>query len=94
MQEKPRWSGTQAVNQTGHVWGNGGSYQQAESAFWKWVTGSESEQAGGLRLSPGPLFCELVCLTWALPAVDERTRNYFNLTISSQARVCNFVCTW
>lgn len=24
----------------------------------------------------------------------ERTHNYFNLTISSKARVCNFGCTW
>lgn len=50
MQEKPR------LNQTGHVWGNGGSFQQPESAFWKSVAGSDSEQAVGLRLLPWPLF--------------------------------------
>lgn len=71
---------------------NGGSYQQPDIAFWKSVAGSESEQAGGLRLSPRPLFCELVCLTWVLPAASERTRDYFNLTISSQACVCVILC--
>lgn len=43
---------------------------------------------------PGPLFCELVCLTWVLPAAGKRTHNYFNLTISSQACVCNLLCSW
>lgn len=46
-----------------------------------------------MALAPA-LICELVCLTWVLPAASERTRNYFNLTISSEACVCNFGCTW
>lgn len=46
-----------------------------------------------MALAPA-LICELVCLTWVLPAASGRTRNYFNLTISSEAGVCNFGCTW
>lgn len=77
MLEEPRWSGKQTINQTGHVWGNAGSYQQPVSASWKSVAGPELEQAGGLRLSPWTLFCKMVGPTWVLPAAGERTRKLF-----------------
>lgn len=52
-----------------------------------WLAGSESAQAGGLRLSHG-LFSfswgVLVSLTWVLSAAAVSVRNYFNLTISCE----------
>lgn len=46
-----------------------------------------------MALTPS-LFCVLVCLTWVLSVAGMSVCNYFNLTISSEVCVCNFVCMY